>query len=98
MTIAEFLNAHPEFSGAEDTLVQAKIDEATRRRRSDVWGDLQDDGIRILAARLLALTPYGRAQAPANAWPIVSPESGSSQKCPWQNWATCVEQVQVGRR
>jgi hypothetical protein len=61
MTIAEFLESQPEFTGAEDTLIQAKIDEATRRRRSEVWGDLQEDGIRLLTCRLLALSPYGRA-------------------------------------
>lgn len=60
VTAAQFKAEFAEFEGAPNALVQAKLDLALRRTPADVWGDQQDDGIKYLAAHLLALSPKGR--------------------------------------
>jgi hypothetical protein len=63
VTVASFRAEFPEFGSADVTptvLVQAKLDAALLRTPSDVWGDLQDDGVKYLAAHLLALSPQAR--------------------------------------
>lgn len=57
---AAFLVHHPEFTSTPTATVQAKLDEAYRRTPAKVWGNLQDDGARYLAAHLLALLPNAR--------------------------------------
>lgn len=60
MTIsyADFLVEFAEFSNTAEALVQAKLDEAYRRTPARVWGDLEDDGAKYLAAHLLACSPF----------------------------------------
>lgn len=60
VTAASFLAEFPEFSGASVTLVNAKIAAATLRTPASVWGPLQDEGVKYLAAHLLANSPFAR--------------------------------------
>lgn len=62
VTVASFLIDFPEFQGAEDPLIQAKIDAAMLRCPTCVWGTgaRRDQGIMVKAAALLARSPYGR--------------------------------------
>lgn len=60
MTASEFKAAFPEFEKAPDALVNAKIRIAELRTNSTVWGEQYEIGVSYLAARLLALSPFGR--------------------------------------
>jgi hypothetical protein len=60
VTRAAFIVRHPEFADATLTaLVESKLAEASRRTPSTIWGDLEDDGVALLAAHLLCVSPYG---------------------------------------
>jgi hypothetical protein len=58
-----------EFASLSDATVTAAIEEAGRRVSSTAWGDLADDGVRYLAAHILAQDLAGSAAAPG---PLVS--------------------------
>lgn len=58
-----------EFASLEDATVTAAIEEAGRRVSSTAWGDLADDGVRYLAAHILAQDIAGSAASPG---PLVS--------------------------
>ena len=62
LSLALFLERFPEFSEARapETLVLAKIAEASRRVSAEVWGDLHSDGVAYLTAHLLARSPWGQ--------------------------------------
>jgi hypothetical protein len=69
VTVASFLAEFEEFDpgdSSRDVLVQAKIDAASLRTNAEVWGDMRDEGIKHLAAHLLALSPYARELKLAN--------------------------------
>lgn len=57
VTYHQFVAEFPEFSRAPETMIEAKIAQATRRIDSDVWGAVADDGVRYLAAHLLSMHP-----------------------------------------
>lgn len=56
----EFKAAFPEFNGAPDTLVQAKILDAAARTSAVAWGDKHTMGVMYRTADLLAKSPMGR--------------------------------------
>ena len=58
--IRSFLSRFPEFEPAGKPMVREGIAEATRGVDTGVWGAKTDDGIRWLAAHLLAITPWGQ--------------------------------------
>ena len=60
MNLAAFRSAVPEFQTAGDTLVQSRLDQAALRMDLGVWGTRFDEGHGLLAAHLLALSPYGQ--------------------------------------
>lgn len=60
-TVAEFRAHFPEFQNAPETLIQAKLNEATLEVDPDQWGPKTDSGIRYLTAHKLALSPWGTA-------------------------------------
>ena len=62
VTLASLRAAHPEFVDLPDGVAQDAIDQATRRHDTEVWGDIVDDGILLLACHLIAISPFG-AQA-----------------------------------
>jgi len=51
---------YPEFAQADDAVVEAAIDYATLRTPASVWGDNQNAGIGLRAAKKLALSPFAR--------------------------------------
>ena len=55
---ADFIAEFAEFDGASQTLVVTMIAEAHRRTPATIWGDLEDDGAKYLAAHLLACSPF----------------------------------------
>ena len=60
MTAAEFRAIFPAFSRASDALIEERLAQAERRTPGAIWGDLQEDGVKYLAAHLLALEPQAR--------------------------------------
>lgn len=60
VTLASFRVAFPEFEGASDTLVQAKLDEATTALDERVFGVRFDEAVRYRAAHTLAISPFGQ--------------------------------------
>lgn len=58
---AAFLADFPEFNGATAALVTAKIAQAARMTNEDMYQstDLVNDAIKLKAAHLLILSPYG---------------------------------------
>lgn len=60
MTYAEFVAAYPEFAPADETLVGLKLVDADLRTSTSYAAEVRDIRVGLLAARLLALSPYGR--------------------------------------
>ena len=60
VTVDSFLTHHPEFRPAEVSLIQAKISDAVLRVDASIWGTKTDNGVRLLAAHTLALSPFGQ--------------------------------------
>jgi hypothetical protein len=60
VTRAQLLVEFPEFTNTDDGILDARLAEAYRRTPAEVWGDLRDDGVKYLAAHLLAQSPYAR--------------------------------------
>ena len=59
-TVAGFRAGYPEFSAAENGLVAAKLNEAIRSCDANVWTSRVDDGVYVLTAHLLAMSPFGQ--------------------------------------
>lgn len=59
-TLASFIVDYPEFEEADAALVEGKLAMATRRVDAVAWGDQFDDGVGLLAAHLLAISPFGQ--------------------------------------
>ena len=59
-TAAEFLVQFPEFLGAPEALVDAKLAFAGERTDAAVWGTLHTQGVMQRAADLLAKSPFAR--------------------------------------
>jgi len=59
-TASEFLAEYPEFVGAGDALVSAKIANAVARTNETTWGTNWRMGVMLRTADLLAKSPYGR--------------------------------------
>lgn len=60
VTLASFRVHFPEFDGASDSLVQAKLDEAALALDERVFGARFDEAVRYSAAHRLALSPFGQ--------------------------------------
>lgn len=56
----DFLARFPEFEPAPPAMIGAAIAEAKRGVDADVWREKTDDGVRWLAAHLLAISPFGQ--------------------------------------
>lgn len=61
VTARQFVLEFPEFADAPESLIEAKLAAAKRRINSDVWGTLEDDGVRYLTAHLLSVHPAGES-------------------------------------
>jgi hypothetical protein len=60
VTSEAFLVEYPEFGPAESELVEGKLAAAARRVGIDTWGDRYEDAVYVLAAHLLAISPFGQ--------------------------------------
>lgn len=60
VTLASFRVHFPEFDGADDSLVQAKLDEAALALDERVFGVRFDEAVRYRAAHTLAISPFGQ--------------------------------------
>lgn len=60
LSVSEFKTLHQEFGNTPDAVVQVCLDEAYRRTPEKVWGTLQDDGARYLAAHLITIRPQAK--------------------------------------
>lgn len=60
ISYASFVAAYPEFSPIDQPYVQSWLDAAGRQIDRDVFETCADDAQGLLAAHLLALSPYGR--------------------------------------
>lgn len=59
LTVAEFRARFPEFAGAEDALIQKKLDVAANSIDPEVYRDSAHDAAYYFAADHLALSPFG---------------------------------------
>lgn len=50
----------PELDKCPETLLAACLEEAHRKIGSDMWGSSYEDGVKIFAARLIAMSPQGK--------------------------------------
>lgn len=68
VTRASYLEAYPEFANCATSLVDAKLASA-ELRTGELWGDLRDDAVMLLASHLISLDPRaeGSARAPLQA-------------------------------
>lgn len=60
MTAAEFKALFPEFTKADDTLVESRLLWAEYRTPAGIWGDLQLQGIAWLTAHFLVSLPSAK--------------------------------------
>ena len=64
VTAAQFLEEfEPEFNRASVAKVDRALERAARMVNADVWADVADDGIKLLAAHFLDVGPGGGAGA-----------------------------------
>jgi len=59
VTVEQFKAEYPEFENAEDTVVQAKLDMASRQINATCYGGKTDDGVKLRTAKILARSPLG---------------------------------------
>lgn len=59
MTLVEFRATYPEFSTADDALVQRFLDSSAGELDSDTWGEYLHTGHGLLTAHMLAISPMG---------------------------------------
>lgn len=57
---AAFLGVYPEFDGADEALINAKLALAAARTDARAFGSKYEAGVMLLAADLLAKSPEGR--------------------------------------
>lgn len=60
LDLAAFRLEYPEFQSAEDAFVSAYLARAARRIDPRIWGELAAEGHGLLAAHLVATSPYGQ--------------------------------------
>lgn len=58
-TTEDLTDAFPEFREADADLLSSRLGAAIRRVDALVWGSMWQDGVLMLAAHLLAISPYG---------------------------------------
>lgn len=61
MNLTQFRARFPEFSGVEDTTIEATLAEALLRLNTTIYGKRIDEAQGYLTAHKLALSPYGQA-------------------------------------
>lgn len=59
VSISTMKSMHPEFSAVPDSVVGTALSDALSEMDLRVWGELAARGQRLLAAHLLAMSPYG---------------------------------------
>ena len=59
VTVNRFLKSYPEFKRTSYSLIQQKMNQAVLRTGTDAWGDLHDEGVMLMTAHLLSVSPEG---------------------------------------
>lgn len=59
VTVLQFKAEFPEFDNTENAVIQSRLSMASRQINATVWGAKTNDGIKMLAAHLIALAPLG---------------------------------------
>ena len=59
VTPQRFRKAYTEFRETETGLIQQKLNQAVLRINSEAFGDLADEGVMLLTAHLLSISPEG---------------------------------------
>lgn len=59
VTVLQFKNEFPEFLETEEAVVQSRLSMANRQINANVWGSKATDGVKMLTAHLLSLSPLG---------------------------------------
>lgn len=59
VSVATMKSKHREFADLDDSVVETALDDALSEIDAKVWGDLADRGQRLLAAHMLAMSPFG---------------------------------------
>ncbi len=59
VTVAGFRTRYPEFKFCQDEFLQAYLDDASLSISEELWGTTFEQGVYCLAARRLALSPFG---------------------------------------
>jgi len=60
VSVESFLESHPEFTPAGASLIGEKLAEAALEVDVALWGVRADTGIKLTAAHLLAVSPFGQ--------------------------------------
>ena len=61
MDLTSFRNLRPEFSTALDAMVQGALDDAALQIDAAIYGEKYDHAHGLLAAHLLAMSPFGHS-------------------------------------
>lgn len=67
VSVNRFRKAYPEFRDTSDELCSQKLAFAELRTAPSVWGALTEQGIMVLAAHLLSVSPEGQKARLATA-------------------------------
>jgi hypothetical protein len=59
VSVRRFKAEFPEFKDTSEDVISANLSRASRQVNQNVWGAQADDGISLLTAHMLAMSPRG---------------------------------------
>lgn len=84
MTSSEFLARYPEFKTVGTALLNAALADALAQIDASIYGSKKDLAQGLLAAHLLAISPFGRSERT---------EPGSQTTLYWEQYQAVLNQV-----
>ena len=59
VTVLKFISNYPDFKNTDEFLIKQKLRLARLRVNEATWGDNYDDGVMLMVAHLLSISPAG---------------------------------------
>ena len=59
VTVQRFLKEYPEFKSTDYQLIEQRLNHAALRVNSGTFGDLEEEGVMLMTAHLLSISPSG---------------------------------------
>jgi hypothetical protein len=95
MTYSDFIARFPEFTNTDTALVNSVLAEAGNQVSATVWGTRQNEGIGLLTAHFLTMSPRGQ---PARMAPGMPSQTGTRSTVYRDEFNMKLRQVTMGFR